>query len=165
MARDPTVELLSLFKDKWTVSNTSLAEPPEFHTGWYSRDGSMPALTLTGGQEGPIRGGEIGYTALSGGDGYGMQRLSGFVLVDAVAGTRTDCEGVGTNGTDLNPKKVRWEMYDEATRILIENQTATTLRALAPRGGQTVTDGGEDVDIEPVFRHQFRAGYIRDREP
>lgn len=162
MASDPTVTLMKLLSSNWDESQTSLANPPEFHTGWYSRDGRFPVITFTNQNEGPENGGTTRYTAIHGPTGAGMQELSGYVLVDCVAGTREDCEGVGPNSEDLNPKKVRWELYDHAAQILTNAQTASGLKTVAPGDGQDLTDTDEG---SAVFRKQFRAYYTRDRKP
>lgn len=162
---DPTVTIYNILTANWDATQTSLAEAPEIHTGFYSRDQSLPAVTLTGGNEGVINGGDTGFTGWNPSTGAGVQRLSGAVTIDCVAGTREDCEGLGTNGKDLNPKLVRWELYDHATTILMNNQSGVGLRTISPGDADSIVDQGidETVDTKPVFRIQFRCQYVRDR--
>lgn len=163
MTEDPTVTLWKLISNNWDVSNTSLADTPEIQTGWYDRGQKLPAICLTGGEEGAINGGDTGYTGWNPSNGMGVQRLSGAVTIDCVAGTREDCKGIASGGGDLNPKKVRWELYEEVARILMTYQTGGDLRTLAPGEGTSIVDENAEVDTEPVYRRQLRVKYVRDR--
>lgn len=165
MVPDPTVLLKNLVRDNWDVALTSLAAEPEFQTGWYSRSQRLPAITFTNKDEGVLRGGETGFTAIHSQTGKAMQRWDGYVLIDGVAGTRSDCEGIGTNGEDLNPKLVRHELVDQAKQILLDTQQTTDLESVAPDGGRDIVDRSDDADVHPVFRHQFRGRYQYDRLP
>ncbi|WP_248908153.1 hypothetical protein [Halocatena marina] len=162
---DPTKKIWQLIEDNWDNSQTSLASEPEFQTGWYSRDQKLPAITVTGKNEGVLRGGETGFTATHSITGKAMQRWSGFVLVDAVAGTHSDCEGIGVGGDDLNPKLVRQELKQHAQQIIIDTQRTSDFRATAPDGGRDVEDTSDQADVKPVFRHQFQARFIYDKLP
>lgn len=162
---DPTVTVKNVLRGRWDGTQTPLSAPPEFQTGWYSRDQRLPAITVTSKNEGPIRAGETGYTATHGPTGKAMQRLSGYVLVDCVAGTREDCAGLGTNGEDLNPKQVRHELYEQAAQILVDTQQTDDLHTLAPGDGQELEDRSDETDVKVSYRMQFRASYLRDRLP
>jgi hypothetical protein len=159
---DPTLTVLQVVDTNWDGGPQGLADKPELQTGWYDRSQKLPAVTFTNKDETPLGGGNTPYYGTDGRTGKGMIRYSGYVLVDAVAGTRDDCEGVGTNGEDLNPKQVRQSLYDHVAGILIDAQRSGELFDLGPGAGNDIvdTDGGP-----ASFRTQFRAQYLRDRVP
>lgn len=163
MASDPKVVVRNVLSTNWDGTTNDLAsdQQPDIGTGSYDRDQPLPVVTMPTMDEGPLRGGDTGITATHGPTGKPMARLSGFVLVDAVAGTWGDLEGAGTNGEDLNPKKIRWQLYDHATQILHDNVPGE-FYSLMPTDGQELVD---DDEGPAVFRWQFRARYLRDRIP
>lgn len=166
MATDPKVALLDLLETHWDSSQTVLADPPQFFSAWYTRDDKLPAITIPDTEESPLNAGDTGMTALYRGTGKSMQRLAGGATVDCVAGTWEDCEGKGSNGDDLNPKAVRFSLYDHAASIFVNHaDDATDIRSVMPAASQDIVEQPEDPDLEPVFRTQYRATYIRDRTP
>ncbi|WP_254535234.1 hypothetical protein [Halomarina litorea] len=158
---DPNVVLRDVLRSNWDASATSVANAPVFHTGWYDRDGDMPCITITNMDEGPYRGGVTGLTGLDGETGKGRQRLSGFALVNCVAGTRDDCEGIGTSGNDVNPKIVRNDLFEQASQILLD-ESPVEFRSLAPGDSRDIVDTD---DGPAVFRTELRAVWLRDRTP
>lgn len=160
---DPVMIVLSTLVNGWDAGETVLDDAPEIHTGAYQRDGKHPALAVGfDADEGPVSGGETGYSATDGRTGKGMQRLSGYVMIDAVAGSRAECNDVGPNGEQVNPKTVRWSLYQHATDLFVSNQQPGDLHSLAPRGGKRLVDKD---GTDPVYRMQFRGVYTRDRVP
>lgn len=164
MATDPKTAILDLLETNWDASQTVLADPPTFFSSWYTRDDDLPAISVPDFEESPHNGGDTGMTAFYRATGKSMQRLNGGATIDCVAGTWQDCEGVGANGDDLNPKAVRWSIFDHASSILVENAGgATGLRSVMPGATQDIVERPEDPDLKPVFRTQLRAIYVRDR--
>lgn len=162
MTTDPKVAVLDVLKSNWDASQTVLANPPEFFSAWYTRDDRLPAVTVPSNEESVLDGGATGSSNLS----ASMQRLQGTVTIDCVAGTWEDCEDVGSNSADRNPKQVRWSLYDHASAILVNNNaSATGLRSVMPGNANDITDQTTDPDTAPVFRRQLRATYVRDRRP
>lgn len=159
---DPTLTILNAIEAGWDTASSVLASKPEMQTGWYDRSQKLPAITFTNKNETPLGGGNNPYYATHQPTGKGMNRISGYVLVDCVAGTRGDCEGVGTNGEDLNPKQVRHDLYEQATQILTDTQQQNDLFSLGAGQGREVVD----TDDGPAsYRVQWRARYLRDRVP
>lgn len=164
MATDPKVALLDLLATNWDATQTVLADPPEFYSAWYTRADKLPAVTIPDTEESPLNAGDTGMTALYPDNGTPTQRLSGGATIDCVAGTWEDCEGIGANGDDLNPKDVRWSLYDHASSIVVAHAAeATGIRSVMPGPSQDIVERPEDPDTMPVFRTQFRGTYIRDR--
>jgi len=160
---DPVMVVLSLLVNRWDSARTPLAGDPEIHTGQFSADGKHPAVAVGfSTDEGPIGGGDTGYTATHQPSGKGMQRLGGFVMIDVVAGTRAECADVGPNGSSVNPKTVRWGLYDHATQILTDAERPGDFRSVAPRGMNRLVDTEAG---DALYHLQFRAVYIRDRLP
>ena len=158
---DPILVLRNLLVNNWDASTTSVANDVVIHTGWYNRDGDMPCITVTNMDEGPYRGGVTGFTGLDGQTGKGRQRLSGYALVNCVAGTRDDCQGIASGGGDLNPKKVRNELFEQASQILLDESPVEFL-TLAPGDTRDIVD---DDQGPAVFRTVVRARWLRDRTP
>lgn len=166
MATDPKVALLELLETHWDASQTVLANPPEFFSAWYTRDDTLPAVTIPDAEESAFNGGDTDMTALYRGSGKAMQRLVGGATIDCVGGTWEDCEGIGPNGDDLNPKDVRWSLYDHSASIIVDHaDDATDIRSVMPGPSQDIVEQPEDPDLKPVFRTQFRGTYVRDRRP
>lgn len=166
MTTDPKVAILDLLQQHWDASQTVLAEPPEFFSAWYTRDDKLPAVTVPDAEESPFNGGETGMTALYRGTGKSMQRLTGGATIDCVAGTWDDCKGIGPNGDDLNPKAVRFSLYDHVSSIIVNHAAdAADLRSVMPGASKDIVEQPEDPDLKPVFRTQFRGIYVRDRTP
>lgn len=163
----PELDIQGILRRHWEADATSLGEAPEIHTGEYDRgDGDVPVITITDGTEGPINGGQTQYSGIDGGGDGGMQRLGGARTVDCVAGSYDDLENADPNGGNLNPKQLRWEMYDHAAQLLVDHQLDTDNISVAP-GEATLLAEAYDSDgsSEYVFSIQFRARYIRDRHP
>ena len=158
---DPNVVIRDVLVDNWDVSATSITSAPVVHTGWYDRDGDMPCLTVTNSDEGPYQGGATGFTGLDGQTGKGMQRLSGYALVNCVAGTRDDCQGLTDGGGDINPKMLRNELYEQASQILLDASPAE-FYTLGPGDARDLVDTDEGP---AVFRTEVRAVWLRDRTP
>lgn len=166
MPTDPKVGVLDVLEEYWDASQTPLADPPEFHTGRYDREGTLPAITVPNMQESPQGDGGTGLAGITGKSGKGVQILNGGVTIDIVAGTWEDCEGVGANGADRNPKAVRWQLYEHTAQIILNQaRFVSGTKLAAPGSGTEVVDKSDDPDLKPVFRHEFRATFVRFRRP
>lgn len=165
----PELDIQAVLRTHWEDDATGLADPPGIHTGKYTRgDVAVPAVTITDGSEGPIGGGETGYTALDGAGRGGVQRIGGALTVDCVAGSYDDLRGAGAGGANLNPKQVRWDLYEHAAQLLVDHQLdpETDLLWISPGEGERLAQAfGSESDVEYVFSIQFRAGYGYDRRP
>lgn len=111
--------LRSRLQTNWDKTNTPLGSNPHFSTGWYDFGSGGQQVTVTNPESSAVRGGDTGITS-SGGDGKASQLKAGTVLVNAWAGDRNDCEGVGPNGEDRNPKQVCYKMAVEACRVVAQ---------------------------------------------
>lgn len=157
----------SILRQHWNVAETSLASPPVINTGEYRRgDMPVPAITISGGDEGPLVGSQTGYTAMDGAGGGGLQHITGAVTVDCVAGSYDDLVTAGPSGVALNPKQIRWELYQHAAQLMVNYQHATELSNIAPGEANKIQEAhGSGDNVTHEFRVQFRARYGYDRRP
>lgn len=164
----PELAFQSILRSHWDPSETGYDGVPVINTGEYRRnDTPVPLISITGGSEGPVLAGpETGYTAIDGSGRGGIQRISGAVTIDCVAGSYDDLVGAGPNGEDLNPKQLRWEMYAHATQLLVNYQDDTAFTSIAPGDGDKI-EAAEDQDdgVTYTFSIQFRARYTYERRP
>lgn len=160
---DPTLTVKNLLASGDYAAATDLGEQPAVHTGAYDRAGAKPAVAVGfDADEGPLSGGATGYTATDNTTGKGMQRLSGYVMIEAGAGTRAECDDVGPNGTAMNPKAVRWALYQHAAQVVTDAQESGDLFSLAVNSGTALVDTS---GADPDYSYQFRVRYLRDRLP
>lgn len=164
---DAKIQLRDLLISEWDPSATSLGKAPPIHTGRWAERKTIPCVALHGKDEGPDGGGATGYTAMSGSGGGGVQTISGAVTIDCVAGAWTHLEGAGPNGEDLVPKKLREELYQHASQIIVDHHYQTDLWSAAPGSSDEIvsTDDGGDGDPERVYITQFTADYLYERRP
>ncbi|WP_394743359.1 hypothetical protein [Natronococcus roseus] len=165
MQRDPTTIVRQAIDDGLghRLEETDLAEAPVVRAGAYGRYEERPIVTLPTSNDEILGAGNTGVSALNPEDGSSVQRIMGDVYVDVVAGTWADCKDLGEDGEDLDPNAVRWQLSEVAKDAVAATQPGD-LRSLEPIGGQDLLDddeGGDDGSEEPVFRHQFRARFIR----
>lgn len=168
---DPKMEILSLLRDNWDASLMPFDETKlysnksklVFHTGWYDRDGDIPCVTVGSKSEGPLAGGTTGLTAQHA-SGKPMQRVDGAVSVNLVAGGWPHLRGTAPDGSDVNPKAAREEMYQHAAQILVDVPGTGPLLVNAPGQSQEVQDTGDDSE-HTIYRVSMRAGYQWDRIP
>lgn len=162
----PELQIQSVLRQHWDATKTSYDGVPTINTGEYRRgDMPVPAITITGGDEGPIESGPTGYSAMDGAGGGGMQRVGGAVTVDCVAGGYDDLVTAGEMGTALNPKQLRWELYSHAAQLLMDYQEETRLKSISPGDGTKIAEAHGDDNASYSFRIQFRARYLYDRHP
>lgn len=167
---NPTKTIQQLVQNNWDVSKTSMASAPVFQREQYSREQTLPAITFTRKHERvlpsteTVTETETGFTARHGPTGKQMQRRSGFVLTDCVAGTVSDCQGIGTSGGDLDPKLVRQELQQQAQQIVLDTQRTAEFDSLAPDSAEDTIDQ-PDSTTAPVFRHRFQARFTYDKLP
>lgn len=164
----PELAIQSILRTHWDPSATSYDGTPTINTGEYRRnDTTVPLIAITGGSEGPVAAGpETGYTAMDGSGGGGLQRISGAVTVDCVAGSYDDLVGAGPNGEDLNPKQLRWDLYSHAAQLLVDYQDETAFSSISPGDGDKIESGEEeDAGVVYTFSIQFRARYLYERRP
>lgn len=161
------MEIQAVLRRNWQDSATVYGATPTIDTGEYRRgDESLPAIVITGGEEGPISGPDTGYSAIDGDGGGGMQRMNGGLTVECVAGTYDDLEDAGPSGESLNPKELRWELYSHMAQLLVDHQEATALKNISPGEATRIAEGhgsGDDEVIE--FRIRCRVMYNYDRRP
>lgn len=160
MARtEPKMWVRKILSENWDPAATSLGTAPAIHTGKYTHgQGDVPVIAITSADEGPLSRGETEYFGLDGDGGGGVQLIAGAVTVDVVAGTYED--------TNINPKKLRWEMYDHMCDLLVQYQHTTDLRSLAPGRGHDIVemhdatnDGDGQAESAAVFKKQVRVAY------
>lgn len=141
-------------RDRWDKTNTPLGSDPHTSTGWYDFQSGGQQVTATNPESSAVRGGETGITAVSG-DGGSSQLKAGTALVNAWAGTRDDCRGAGTNGEDLNPKTVAYEMAVEAARVVATIDTSQTdFMTIYPDDDQRYPP-----DEDGVYRYEITARF------
>lgn len=164
----PELEIQKVLRSNWDPAATVYGKQPTIDTGDYrSSDATVPVISITGGNEGPIQGSpSSGYSAMDGGGAGGIQQISGAVTVDCVAGSYDDLAGAGPNGEDLHPKRLRWEMYSHATQLLVDHQHNTALMSISPGDGDKIETAQEEEDgVTYTFSIQFRARYLYERRP
>lgn len=114
---DPVLTVKDLLKNNWVIGNTNLTEIPQIHTGWYSEDQNHVQVSVTGGDERPVRGGETGFAGIAQG-GAPAQIRGGEIYVDIWC--HRDMI-MGTSTPIPNPKDVRWNLSNEVMRIITAN--------------------------------------------
>lgn len=159
---DPQIIVYDLLNNNWDESNTVLADPPKFQTGWYDHGSSDPQVSITNAEEGVIQGGSTGQTAGTGGGGVAQYR-TGQILVNCWAGTYDDMEGKGSGNSDVSPKEAAYDMAAEVHRILQANGSGTTddqgnkqLHSLAASDARRLVEDERDPS---VFRYEVVAEY------
>lgn len=163
----PELEIQALLRNNWEDSATVYGATPTIITGEYRRgDTSVPAITIAGGEEGPISGPDTGYSAIDGDGGGGMQRMNGGLTVECVAGSYDDLVDAGPANEDLNPKEVRWQLYSHMAQLVVDNQEATRLKNIAPGEATRIEEAhGQGEETTFVFRIRCRVMYNYDRRP
>lgn len=167
---DPKIEILDLLRTYWDDSYMSFDETRlysnknklVFHTGWHDRDGDIPCVTVSSKNEGPLSDGPTGWTA-NHASGAAMQRMDGFVSVNFVAGAWEHLRGTAPDGSDVNPKVAREEMYQHGAQILTDAGSSNLL-LVAPGQTLEVQDTGDENE-NTIYRVSMRAGYQFDRVP
>lgn len=119
-----------------------------FQSGWYSRHGDRPIVTVTGESGTVVSGGRTGTSAM-GFRGEPLQLWQGAVDVNCVAGQQAHLESAGPNGDAVNPKDVRDAMWNMVREIMRENRPKE-FRAVAADSYNQRTD--TDAEGGPVFR-------------
>lgn len=164
---DAKLELRNLLINNWDPAATDYDGTPAIHTGVYDRDGDIPCVALSAKDEGPEAGG-TGYSAMAGGGagGGGVQEISGAITVDCVAGTYGDLESAGTNGSQVNPKKLAEQMYQHVSGLVVQHYQTTALQYMAPGDADELVESvGTDNGPIHVFRTQLRVRYGYTRRP
>lgn len=164
---DPKAAVIAVLEEHFDRSNTELGEDPEIVAASWDRDSDLPGIFVPSSTSTVVGGSQTGVTATDGRTGNAMQRNSEDVIVNVVAGTEGDCEGLAADGTDMNPETVRWQLRDEAKSTLL-SYGHDDAKSIAPVGGQDFLDDGEDAstdEAEPLLWYQFRARVVHDRRP
>lgn len=162
-SREPVVIVRELLMNEWDDTATALGSTPTVHTGWYDDSSTSPQITVTNPDENTINGGDTGYAAMNSATGSGAQLIDGIMLVNAWAGTRADLEGEGSNGEDLNPKQLRWQMKEEVERITRAYSSGYTdsgnveLSYIVPRRSTGVVETNDRPHA--VYRYETTVGY------
>jgi hypothetical protein len=163
-----TIAVRNLIADNYDATNVTTqgtyvdpAGGVDVQTGQWSREQPKPVIAIHGRDEGVESGGATGHTAYTGSGGV-MQVRSGTLQIDCVAGTRADCEGLGNDGSDLNPKGVREALEDHlAEDILLSNGLTPPdpLRTISPTGSTEVELTSDATDLQPLYAVQLTAQY------
>lgn len=163
----PTLEIQHILRTYWEAGETVYGQVPSITTGEYRRgDTRPPAVTITGADEGPLAGSNTGYMSMDGAGGGGIQKISGAVSVNCVAGSYDDLEGAGPSGQNLNPKQLREQLYQHAAQLLVDHQENTDLEMIAPGDAHHIEEAfGSGDGVSHEFRIQFRARYLYERRP
>lgn len=155
-------EIKDLLSANWNAANTSLADDPHVHTGWWDWGRDAPTVTVTNPNVNPVGGGATGLTHLTG-DGRAGQEMSGFCLVNGWGGTY-DTPAIDDN--DLSPKVVAWEFCKEIRRILLENASGTladdgtpALLSAAPGPHRRIVETFEEQEHPTLFRYEVEATF------
>lgn len=148
---DPKTSIKNLLKDNWVASHTS-AVTPHVHTGWYDSKSNLIQVTITNPSEGPVDGGQTGYFGLSA-SGTPAQEWVGYVVFNCWV-TKP---AISALGLTVNPKKLAFEIREEAKRIVKANyEEISDLQWISWRGGDEVVD---DSQSPVVFRWVGEIGY------
>lgn len=160
---DPVLIIKDLLVNNWDANDTSLADAPRIHTGWYNYGSSDPQVTITNPDEFTVGGGNTGISAGTG-DGGAAQVRAGTVTVNAWAGTRDDMEGVGDGGSNLNPKDAAYSMAKEVHGIIQNNADGTLddggnrqLNSLGADEARRIVDSNDDGPA--VYRYEVTVKY------
>ena len=149
MVRDaPEVVAHNLLRDNWDSTNTSNVTPL-IHHGWVDLGADEPEVTISDPDENVLGGGETGYSGLSA-DGSPVQDFTGTVTINVWTDRKR---------SNVNPRKLAWEMRCEVGRILHENYDPTPtydLYPIADLGARRFVDSESD---ETMWRYQVTMGY------
>jgi hypothetical protein len=165
MALKPAVkDIERLIAGQFDIANTSVdtADALEIHTGQWSITRSKPTVAVYGGDEGPIDGGQTGFTAYTGGGGR-MQVRGGTVTVGCVAGRRTDLEA-NPDVSTTSPKKLRYELAAEVNRVVM-NYDVTGYESISPGDFTRLTVTDDNADTEPSFYIELPVDYTYKNDP
>lgn len=160
---EPLVTIRNLIRDEWATGDVVIPAPgalewQDFSTGWYDRGSGGQQITVSNPTEDVVEGGETGYTAGTG-DGGTANAVVGSCLVSCWPGTREECEGIGPNGEDVNPKSLAYAYAKEASRILRrypDGPPGTEFNSLGTPGASREPD---DEGPQIIYRWQMRAVY------
>lgn len=160
--KDPTLIVRDILLNNWDTTNTaygtdlSTTDPPRIHTGWYDFGRGGPQVTVTNPDSFVVGGGETGY---SGGTGAGepVQVRAGTLLVNGWSGTREELKGTASDGSDVNPKQMAFELGKEVWRITKNHASGTA--ELETVGPDNVRGLVEDEAPEVVFRREVTVKY------
>lgn len=158
-------EIKGVLVRNWDPNATSYGETPPIKTVSYDRDDPLPCLTLTAKDEGPVAGSQTPFYAMAGDGGGGVLLIDGAVTVECVAGAVEDLEGEASDGSDINPDKLRDELYQHAADLMTTYQDSTDLLFVAPGEATEIVDRSEQSAGLDVFRTQFRVRYQYQRRP
>lgn len=152
---EPVKDIYELLRDNWDDSQVpALSSPPEFSTGKWGSEHTFPAVVVHSQDEGVLNGGETGYTAF-GSDGVGMQIRQGTVMVECVAGRRSD--------VSENPKKVRQQMQSHIFSLLFDfSAWPDGYRNLSPGDARDMEITSDEEDPEPIYSKQIDCSYLYD---
>lgn len=154
---NPVREVYGLLRTGWNTANTPLGGPPRFSTGDFSSDDPNPSVIVHGRSESPYDGGDTGLAGWNRA-GKPVQIQSGTVLVDCIAGTRTECDDIGPNGGAVNPKAVR-DALDQEVRRIVLGSSLPEFRVLTPDTGQATEATADEADTEVSWGFQRRVRY------
>lgn len=107
--------VLDLLKSEWVESNT-YGLTPTISFGWFDEDHTNPQVTIPQPDEGPINGGNTGYSGQDPSTGGLHQTKTGSIDINLWAEYR-DLDGASTD----HPRQYLAAVEAEIERIIIEN--------------------------------------------
>lgn len=171
MTREPREQLLiDLLRDEWNTDNTFTLQP-DISYGWYDEEKGTPQVTIPQPDEGPISGGDTGYSGITP-DGTGPnQTISGTLDVscwcafDELDNASTEYPQEYLAGSaDRTTGDVTLGVVEEIKRIVRENAVRPTnpktsnqpVRVIAPGDGTQV----EEPDTQGLFRYDIPISFV-----
>ena len=156
---DPKVKIWQLIDNEWWEPETDYAGTPDVHTGWYDNNSGTPQITVTNNEEFVIGGGNTGHTAISHENNLSQLRR-GEMLVNCWSGTREDLRGASDTNSDINPKKLSYQMASHSFDILADHGSGRIngeqfFNSLAPGPVREVPETEEEF----ISRHEITVIY------
>lgn len=152
--QEPSITIRDLLRDNWDNSNTSISSDPDIDTGWWDFNSDSPQVTLAGGEDSPVGGGQTGWSGINS-VGDPVQEMDGSVQIDCWANRRS---------ASVNPKTLVYEFAEEVRRIIYNNakNPGNDLRFLKWMGRSNQPDVGGD----PIrYRQRCLVGFDWFDEP
>lgn len=148
---DPKLVIQDLLRTGWDNTNVPVGlDADDIHTGWYDDGKGFPQVAISNRNEYVSRGGESGFSAISGDGSGGIQNRNGTVLVTSFGGSREDYDEVGLERFQTE------EMATEVSRILSANQSPGEYLMLSVGSREDLID----TDSNPTeYAVQFQIRY------
>jgi len=146
---DPVLTITQLLRSNWNAYDVSV--DPDIHTGKYREDSSDPQIAIVFQEEGPLNGGETGYSAIDPTGKGGVQHLVGVVY----------CRCYDNYDRTNDVKSTTYRMKETSGQIIVDNQLdQDDLEWLGPGSAEMIVEDEDPVTVQyllPITYKRRRA--------